>query len=86
MAYLEGAGRLEVDLLRVETVSRQEQLDLVLARLDAEALERPIEFVDSAGVRPVDKHLGLLRRDLQPYRRCQVVHAALGRISNTDLS
>jgi hypothetical protein len=45
-------------------MTRQIQLDRMVARFDVETLERAVEIVDSAGVVPVDEDLGLPRRHL----------------------
>jgi hypothetical protein len=51
----------------------QIQLHVVLARLDVQALERPVEVVHDSGVVPVDVDLRLPWRDLHAQRRRAIV-------------
>src|SRR5688572_10551982 len=54
-------------------MSRQVQLDLVLAGLDVEALEHAVELVDRTRVKAVHEDFRFTRTDLQPQRRAEVV-------------
>ena len=56
---------------------RQIQLEIVLARLETQALEETVELVDRAGKVPVDEHLGLSWLHEQAQRRAQVEDRAV---------
>ena len=54
-------------------MTSEEQLQLVFAGFDVQALKGAVEVVDLAGEMTIDEDLGLLRRDLQLKRRAVVV-------------
>src|SRR5439155_22449597 len=65
---LEGVSRRRIDALLHAAVAVQIQRDLVLARLDVQSLEHPVEVVDDAGVVPIDVDLRVFRSHLDPDR------------------
>ena len=60
-------------LLRERLVAVEIELQLVLARLDVQALQVAVELVDDADEVSVDENLGVARRDLEPRRAREVV-------------
>jgi hypothetical protein len=68
---------LHVDPLTHAAVSREVQLELVIAGLDVQALEHTVEIIDGSGVIAVEEDLRLARLDLEPKRRKLPVRRAV---------
>jgi hypothetical protein len=66
VTHVERLARLEIHLLLIAAVTRQEHLEIVIAWQDVQALERTVEVIDSASVVAVHEHLRLTWGHLEP--------------------
>ena len=66
-----------VDRLADRAMAVEIELDQMLARLDAQSLREAIEIVDRSGEIPVDIHLGVPGRHLNPCRAAAVIRAGI---------